>query len=92
MRTVRVHATLQKDGELVLRDIPAKKGDEVDAILLLEEDTYSGKPEDRQPNSVEGEYVPFWKKLLALSRELDVELPSDLAERHDYYAHGKLRD
>jgi hypothetical protein len=34
----------------------------------------------------------LWQKLIALGEQLKasgVELPSNLAEHHDYYAHGK---
>ncbi len=33
-----------------------------------------------------------WERLLELARDCAIEGPADLAERHDYYAHGKREE
>lgn len=37
MSAVRKHAVVEQDGELVIRDLPYKKGDRVEVIVLGEE-------------------------------------------------------
>ena len=37
MEALRIEATIEKDGELHLRDLPCRKGERVEAILLRPE-------------------------------------------------------
>ena len=45
MSTVRVKAVIQVDGELHVSNLPCRKGDEVEAIVIMHDDTRSA---DRQ--------------------------------------------
>ncbi len=42
-----------------------------------------------EPAPVESPSNVDWKFLLELAADCAIEGPSDLAERHDHYAHGK---
>lgn len=57
----------------------------MDAIEQIEE-RYRSEETETKNGDGESKYV------LSLIAELAIDGPPDLAERHDFYAHGKLED
>lgn len=65
--------------------LPPKAQEEVLEIVEHIESRYSH--ENSEIEKVDGDTHP-----LDLLLEISIEGPPDLAERHDFYAHGKLED
>ena len=58
MHTIRVHKVVDKDGEILVRGVPCKKGQHVEVIMLIEppSDSESSYPTARQLlESIKGE-------------------------------------
>lgn len=68
-------------------DLPPRAQEEVLEAVELIEDRYGAKEPAVETNSVQSSLHP-----LELLAQIRIEGPPDLAERHDYYAHGKLED
>ncbi|MBI3948010.1 MAG: hypothetical protein HY321_18990 [Armatimonadetes bacterium] len=79
MEAVRLEAVVEKDGELFLRGLPCRRDQKVEVIILMDA---CGPPTFEE----EGGRPPIWRRLAGVGAGLD--LPEDLAEQHDYYAHG----
>jgi hypothetical protein len=45
-----------------------------------------------EPAREQGSGHVDWKRLLDLANDCAIEGPEDLAERHDFYAHGKREE
>ena len=85
MQAIRIETTLEKDGELVLHNLPCKKDQKVEVIVLVASaaDTPAVLETGRKSAA---ERPAIWEKLSGMGKGLG--LPSDLAQQHDHYAHG----
>ncbi len=43
MEAIRIHKVVEKDGEILVKGLPCKKGQRVEMILLMEPSTMSGR-------------------------------------------------
>lgn len=67
--------------------LPQKAQEEVlEAVERIEEKYVEPSPTSEGNSGQDGRHV------LELLAEIQIDGPPDLAERHDYYAHGKLED
>jgi len=61
MNAIRIHKIIEKDGEIVLRDLPCRKGEEVELILLTEPSSASTRPRLTAGRLISSELVGLWK-------------------------------
>ncbi len=61
MEALRIRKTLDKDGEITVEDLPCKKGEEVEVILLLEPSQARQKRLPTVNDLVESGLVGMWK-------------------------------
>ena len=61
MHTIRVHKVVDKDGEILVRGVPCKKGQHVEVIMLIEppSDSSASYPTARQ--LLESELIGLWR-------------------------------
>jgi hypothetical protein len=63
MNAVRLETTIQSDGELHLTELPCRRGDKVEAIILVLEASRPGSAPDREKTRAEA-----LERFLALAR------------------------
>lgn len=61
MEAVRLHRILEKDGELLITDLPCKKGQPVEIIVLPEPPTLSQPPRLTAKQLLESDVVGLWQ-------------------------------
>jgi hypothetical protein len=59
MEALRFHKLIEKDGQMVLTDLPCKKGQEVELILLLE--PYPSSSGKTAKDMLHSDLVGLWK-------------------------------
>jgi hypothetical protein len=64
MNAVRVEATIENDGELFLTELPCRRGDKVEAIVLILADSAQAAPDTAR----ERERAAALDQFLALAR------------------------
>lgn len=61
MEAVRLHRVIEKDGELLITDLPCKKGQHVEIIVLPEPPTLPQTPRLTAKQLLESDVVGLWQ-------------------------------
>lgn len=61
MEAVRLHKVIEKDGELVITDLPCKKGQQVEVIVLTESPDTFKPPRLTAKRLLESGLVGLWQ-------------------------------
>jgi predicted nucleic acid-binding protein len=61
MEAMRLHRIIEKDGELLITDLPCKKGQRVEIIVLAEPPTLPQPPQLTAKRLLESDIVGLWQ-------------------------------
>ena len=61
MEAVRLHRIIEKDGELLITDLPCKKGQRVEIIVLPEPPSLPQPPQLTAKRLLESDVVGLWQ-------------------------------
>ena len=61
MEAVRLHRIIEKDGELPITDLPYRKGQRVEIIVLPEPPTFTQPPRLTAKRLLESDIVGLWQ-------------------------------
>ena len=61
MDAIRLHKTVEKDGEISVRGLPCKKGQQVEMILLIEPAVTSARPLATARRLRDSGLIGLWK-------------------------------
>jgi hypothetical protein len=84
MNAVRVETTVESDGELHLTELPCRRGDKVEAIVLILEPSSGGVPDPEREKSRAAALGQFLALARSSSFRSDRPYPprDELHERH----------
>ena len=90
MKAVRFHTMIGEDHVIrIPRGSPVSAGNAEVIVLQPEEAVAENRPEVSEPHQTATTDWPLVQRLARIAEELGIEdLPPDLAENHDHYAHG----
>ncbi len=61
MEAMRLHRIMEKDGELLITDLPCKKGQHVEVIVLPEPPTLPQSPQLTAKQLLESDIIGLWQ-------------------------------
>ena len=61
MEAIRLHKTVEKDGEIVLTGLPCRKGQSVEMIVLIDDVKSSARPSLTARQLRQSDLVGLWK-------------------------------
>ena len=61
MEAIRLHTVLEKDGEVVITDLPCKKGQSVEMIVLIEPSTVPSRSPSAARRLLDSGLIGLWK-------------------------------
>lgn len=71
MQALKVEATVEKEGELLLQNLPLHPSQQVEVIVLIREDTRPPRPSSTSSTDEEE-----WQNLLAAIRDSEPRFPT----------------
>ena len=91
MKAVRFHAVVGEDQVIRIPPASPVPAGEVEVIVLQPEEhpATNGAPADQPNQQAPAPREHLFDRLARIAEELGIkDLPEDLSENHDYYAHG----
>ena len=61
MEAIRLHATIEKDGEIVVTGLPCQKGQTVEMIVLIEPSVIESQPVSTASCLLRSELIGLWE-------------------------------
>ena len=90
MNAVRVETTVEADGELHLTDLPCRRGDKVEAIvLILEQSSRPARDAEGEPVPAAGLTPAALRRMPREQRQAILAAAAELAEQ-DYHSDKEL--